>query len=244
MILTQVLKDLISSGKHPTNDDPGKPTHDVPQSSGKAASVDGYTFTVDWFYVSIPVWKSLLPQLPAIGKILEVGSYEGRSATWLIENGFSAEGKRETFCVDTWAGGVEHRNTDMSAIEERFHSNIAVAKSKARSDVAVHALKGASFDRLASLIAQGHGQTFNLVYIDGSHQCADVLGDLVLGFQLCKPGGLIVCDDYLWSMEPHGNEDLLNQPKLAIDSFVNCYRRKLHVLPTGLAQMFMTKTTA
>ncbi len=209
-----------------------------------ADGVEGYSFTVDWFSPCIPVWRELLSQLPGIGKVIEIGSYEGRSAVWLIENAFKAGGKGELYCVDTWKGGVEHHVADMSAIEERFLGNIATAKSRSRADVTVHVLKGSSLELLASLLSEGHGLSFDLIHIDGSHQCPDVLGDAVLSFQLCKVGGLILCDDYCWSQEPHGSEDLLNQPKLAIDSFVNCYRRKLAVSGVNLRQIYLRKTAA
>lgn len=215
-----------------------------PAEASSREDPEGYSFTVDWFSPCIPVWRDQLSGTPAIGKALEIGSYEGRSAVWLIENVFPAGGKGELFCIDTWKGGVEHHDADMLAVEQRFHANTAAARSRSRSDVTVHALKGDSSGRLASLIAEGHGRSFDFVHVDGSHQCPDVLGDAVLSFQLCKVGGLIIFDDYCWSQEPDGKEDLLNQPKLAIDSFVNCYRRKLTVSGVNLRQIYLRKTAA
>lgn len=206
--------------------------------------IEGYSFTYDWFSPCIPVWRELLSQMPEVGKVLEIGSYEGRSAVWLIESAFKAGGKGEMYCIDTWQGGVEHGAADMVAVEETFLRNIATAKTRSRSDVSVHVLKGSSSGLLASLVSEGHALSFDVIHVDGSHQCPDVLSDLVLSFQLCKVGGLILCDDYGWSQEPHGSEDLLNQPKLAIDSFVNCYRRKLALSGVNLRQVYLRKTAA
>lgn len=238
MLITRLLRELFFPGKKPVS----KPPQPMDRDAGDG--IEGYSFTFDWFSPCIPAWRELLSQVPEIGKIIEIGSYEGRSAVWLIENAFKAGGKGELFCVDTWKGGVEHHAADMSAIEERFLGNIATAKSRSRSDVTVHILKGSSLGLLASLVSEGHGLSFDLIHIDGSHQCPDVLSDAVLSFQLCKVGGLIICDDYCWSQEPHGGEDLLNQPKLAIDSFVNCYRRKLTVSGVNLRQIYLRKTAA
>ncbi len=205
--------------------------------------MNDYSFTSDWVSAHIPVWTALINDIPAIGKILEIGSYEGRSTVWLIENAFKATARGEIFCIDTWEGGTEHQGIDMSAVEERFIRNIEIAKSKAETEITVNLLKGSSFDQLISLIANGHGLSFDLIYVDGSHQCPDVLSDLVLSFQLCKIDGLIICDDYLWPSATHGQENLLDQPKFAIDSFVNCYARKLALFNTPLYQLYIKKTS-
>jgi hypothetical protein len=40
---------------------------------------------------------------------------------------------------------------------------------------------------------------FDFIYIDGSHMRVDVLLDAVLAWQLLKPGGFMVLDDYEWN---------------------------------------------
>lgn len=202
-----------------------------------------YSFTNDWVSAHSPVWKLLLKDSPAVSKLLEIGSYEGRSTVWWMGNAFRATGKGEIFCVDTWEGSPEHEGTDIPAVEERFLRNTAIARAKTKAKIKVHVLKGRSTDRLAHLIADGHGLSFDLIYVDGSHQCPDVLSDLVLAFELCKVGGLIICDDYLWSSAVHGQENPLDQPKLAIDSFVNCYARKVALYNTPLYQLHIRKTS-
>jgi hypothetical protein len=49
-------------------------------------------------------------------------------------------------------------------------------------------------------------------------------------------------DDYLWSAEHPGREDLLNSPKIAIDAFTNIYRRQVRVIPNlPLYQLYLQK---
>ena len=203
-----------------------------------------YLFTQDWFSRYAPQWQAVLGELGPVGKALEVGSYEGRSSVWLIENVFSAGDRGEIHCVDSWEGGTEHLagRIDMASVEQHFRHNIDLAQAQSPAKLSVHVHKGRSFDVLVTLLGGGHRQSFDLVYIDGSHQCPDVLNDLVLCFALCRVGGLIVVDDYIWSQEEAGSEDLLNQPKLAVDSFVNCYRRKLRLFNLGIAQLYLSKT--
>jgi predicted O-methyltransferase YrrM len=237
MLITRLLRELLFPGRNPVD------KSQQPMDRDANAGSEGYSYTADWFSVCVPVWRELFSQLPEVGKILEIGSYEGRSAVWLIESAFKAGGKGEMYCIDTWKGGVEHDATRMSAVEERFRHNIALAGSRSRSDVDVHVLKGTSSARLASLVSEGHALSFDVIHVDGSHQCPDVLSDLVLSFPLCKIGGLMICDDYFWSMEEHGSEDLLNQPKLAVDSFVNCYRRKVSLVGINVRQLYLRKTS-
>jgi predicted O-methyltransferase YrrM len=236
MLITRLLRELFT----PKTGSQNMPAQT--EDSKRAIPADEYSFTSDWFSGHVPVWSAFIDELAPVGKILEIGSYEGRSTAWLIENAFKASGKGEIFCIDTWAGGVEHRDMDMQEVEQRFIHNTGLARTKTAADVAIQRCKGASFEQLVALNQSGHGATFDLIYVDGGHQCADVLGDLVLAFALCKVGGLIICDDYLWLYGKNEKQNLLNQPKLAIDSFVNCYAQKLRVRGAPLYQLFIQKT--
>ena len=41
-------------------------------------------------------------------------------------------------------------------------------------------------------------ESFDIIYIDGSHAVNDVLEDAVLSFRLLKPEGILIFDDYRW----------------------------------------------
>jgi hypothetical protein len=45
---------------------------------------------------------------------------------FLIEK-FNDNNGLEIHCIDTWEGGVEHSNVDMSLVEKRFNSNTQIA---------------------------------------------------------------------------------------------------------------------
>ena len=199
-----------------------------------------YDFTVDWFSPRWPVWLAITAGA-APRRILEVGSYEGRSATLMIEE-FGGRGPLHLFCIDTWAGSVEHGGTDMAAVEARFDRNVALAASRAANTVVMEKCKGPSAERLARLLAGGHEGSFDLVFIDGSHQAPDVLTDLVLGYRLCRIGGFLFCDDYLWSMEPDGRQDPLNMPKPAIDAFANLFMRRIKQFEQTNYQAYFRRT--
>lgn len=205
------------------------------------ASNADYEFTQDWFSGYLPIWKELLAQIKP-SKFLEIGCFEGRSTCFLIE---TAGGVRdlELHCVDTWEGGAEHQNLnlDMPAVEQRFRKNTSRAAASVNHKVNLSVHKKRSDLALVELIASGHASSFDLIYVDGSHQAPDVLMDAVLSFRLLRRGGLLIFDDYLLSMDPPGEQDFFNMAKPAIDSFVNIYQRKLRVLSAQLYQLYVQK---
>ena len=203
-----------------------------------------YDFTNDWFDQNIPVWDALLPRFEP-KRVLEIGSYEGRSACYLIEK-FGDNESLEIHCVDTWEGGVEHDKGAMSEVESRFDKNVQLALQKKNNPgVVVKKHKKLSYMALAELITVERAATFDLLYVDGSHQAPHVLSDAVMGFHLVRQGGLMVFDDYIWSMEEMGKQDVLNMPKSAIDAFVNAFTRKVVVVRGApVYQLYVTKTEA
>jgi hypothetical protein len=96
-------------------------------------------------------------------------------------------------------------------------------------------LQGRSQDVLRNLPRE----SFDIIYIDGSHMTQDVMIDAVLAYDLLKPGGLMIFDDYaaliwLWP------KDI--RPKQAIDAFVAGYRQ--HLEPVHLGMQLMVKKRA
>lgn len=185
-------------------------------------------FTVDWFSRCIPAWQHLFPQvMPRPARILEIGAFEGRSTCYMLEHVLPADLDGEIHCIDSWAGGVEHDGIAMDAIHDRFRANVAAVLQRfPRHKVICY--RRLSSAALHELHAKGYAGRFDVVYVDGSHQAADVLEDLVLSFPLLRRGGLVICDDYTWQRQGLGEEDILDTPKLAIDAFTNIYRRRLH----------------
>jgi predicted O-methyltransferase YrrM len=126
----------------------------------------------------------------------------------------------------------------MQGVERRFDSNTKAALEWSGSTT-LHKIKAKSTKALPLLLSEG--KRFDFVYIDGSHVASDVLQDAVDGFRLLREGGGMIFDDYVWCMEPHGQEDALNMPKPAIDAFVNINARKLQVMHIS-GQLALMKT--
>lgn len=180
----------------------------------------GYTITQDWFTKNSILWGPLLKEhKPA--RILEIGSFEGLSTIFMIEN-CSQYGNVEIHCVDTWSGGVEHDALDFDVIEERFEHNVQVALEKSKGgEVLVHKHKGRSVVELSKLIAAGTPK-FDFIYVDGSHLAKDVLTDATLAFELLNLGGVLVFDDY-----SNPNPVTPEFPTLGIECFLSAFRDKV-----------------
>src|SRR5262249_35845839 len=132
-------------------------------------------------------------------RYLEIGSYEGRSAVFMLNALGQLPGGHVT-CIDTWEGSADLPPQAMLGVEERFRANTRTAIAQTPHFVQLRAVKSNSRDALVGLLAAA--ELFDFVYIDGSHVAADVLSDAVLSFHLLHVGGLLVFDDYLWSAEP------------------------------------------
>ena len=202
-------------------------------TNGKAMSSTTYDFTNNWFESHAKgVWDLLIPQINPT-RILEIGSYEGKSTCYLIEK-LATSKEIEIHCVDTWEGGVEHSLINMTDVEKRFHHNTKLAISNVKKRVQISSHKGFSDIALSKLIAEGKQGYFDFIYVDGSHQAPDVLCDALLSFRLLKTNGVIAFDDYLWQEPlPYGT-DPIRCPKPAIDAFTNIYCRKIRVLSAPL----------
>ena len=190
-----------------------------------------YQFTKDWFNWAPAVWEQLTPMLSGEAcnrEFLEIGSFEGRSAVWIVEN--MMQDGDILGCIDTWEGGEEHGEEDMGTVKERFDHNIAILRDK-YPERYIDQYKNTSTVALAEIM---HGSwrspTLDFIYIDGSHRAPDVLTDACMAWPLLKKGGLMVFDDYTWS--PNAR-DILHRPKIAIDAFVNIFAEEVEIVHLG-----------
>jgi len=212
------------------------------------ASADRYAFTADWFSRMEKTWLELVQQVKP-STVLEIGSFEGRSACWLIETLPPIVGGRvHVTCIDSW-DLHEERFSDLedapplALIESRFDSNVALAVRRAAQSVTVRKMKALSINGLAALLLEGKAGTFDMAYIDGGHSAPDVLADAVLAFRLLRVGGLLIFDDYLWANDPHHPNDVLWAPKPGIDAFMNVHAHSVRLIEgKPLYQLYALKT--
>ncbi|OGJ61397.1 hypothetical protein A3A67_05150 [Candidatus Peribacteria bacterium RIFCSPLOWO2_01_FULL_51_18] len=201
-----------------------------------------FTPNTDWFSPHIPVWNKWLGHLKNKSglQFLEIGSFEGRSAIWLLKNILTHPGSRLT-CIDCFERAREAWDFEAATkldipkdlpVEKNFDFNIQatglenkVKKSKGTSNRLLRALPFEAFD---------------MIYIDGSHEAHNVLTDAVLSFSLLKTGGIMIFDDYEWVCfkgQP------LRHPGIGIDGFLKSFEGKYEILHKAF-QVILKKTAS
>lgn len=191
-----------------------------------------YQFTQDWFMTGPQVWPQIKAMMRRRADFLEIGSYEGRSSVWTVENMVPDSGSLT--CIDTWQGSEEHSQEDMAAVEARFDHNIELV-GKQFPLREIWKIKEPSIKALGEMVSVG--RQFDFIYIDGSHQAKDVMTDSCMAWPLLRSGGFLVWDDYLWGSA----RDILHKPKMAIDGFMLMFGEELRPIFTGY-QMIVQKT--
>lgn len=190
-------------------------------------------FSVDWFTPNIPTWEQYLAPFKDRPNIhfLEIGSWEGRSACWLLQNILTHPSSSLT-CIDLFdrSNSLEEKAAEagllpplptFDIVERQFEENVRAIGAETR----VRKLKGSSHFLLRPLPLG----FFDCIYIDGSHRATDVLRDAVLSWDLLKERGLLIFDDYHLQMF----QDQRDNPRLAIDAFLSTFDDLYVVLHSG-----------
>ena len=188
--------------------------------------------TKDWADWIKPDWRSkVVPVIPENSNILEIGSFEGNSACFWVEEMKPGH----ITCVDTFEGSIEHTKEETIGLFETFNTN--TEEYQKSGIMTVH--RGRSHDIMPTL----ERESFDFIYIDGSHIGSDVMEDAILAHKLLKEGGYILFDDYFGGNEPREPQrynNTIKYPKFAIDAFLMLYgdMYKAHSMP-GNYQIFI-----
>ena len=186
-----------------------------------------YQFGEDWFSHNIPIWEKHLAEFKGRPDVhyLEVGPYEGRSFFWTVDNILTHSTSKATG-VDIFE--TIHSSTYTIDYEKVFRKNL---KRSGRADD-ITTIKGYSQVELRNLPIDH----YDIVYIDGSHDPADVLSDLVLAWELLTEGGIMILDDYHWHLDWPFDQ----RPFFAINAFISLYGKESEILRRA-DQVFLRK---
>ena len=197
---------------------------------------DWFTYAIDNFTVVKNAFVGDLNTQPGyVNNILEIGSHEGRSACWMLENMLSDSGT--LICIDPFANHHINPFRDKSyemdeEVFAQFQANVTESKKPQQT---VNVIKGTSYYALADLIA--HRKTFDFIYVDGNHQADATLADACMCFGLLNPGGFMLFDDYLWDHLPN----VLDRGKMSIDAFVNMFLPNINISSIGYQFLIQKK---
>jgi len=169
----------------------------------------GKTFTRDWFTKHIPNWMRWLRRFehqPV--HALEIGSYEGRSACWMLDNVLTHPESRLA-CIDPFQAADGRLARFLANTEEYgFRCRLERAPS--------------------SLVLRRSGHPlYSIVYVDGDHRTSMALEDLILVWPLLATGGVLIIDD----CDGRGGRD--RRPLTAANAFMDCYEGQFARLRGG-----------
>jgi len=158
--------------------------------------------------------RMLAPYRGQPARFLEIGTFEGASAIWMLQNILTHPDAHITCVDDNSLGRKDRLVANLAKVGERDRATLLWIHSH---EVRTH-------------VPDGH---FDFVYVDGSHAAPNVLFDVVNAYLICKPGGLIGCDDYLFEKPEHGSV-----PKPAIDAFLQLMGDRVEVVHRGYQLWF------
>ena len=171
-------------------------------------------FSTYWFLNNYKIIGSFLPKdYNKIFRYLEIGSFEGLSSLFILSYWKNAD----ITCVDTWQTSEDESQVldfNFKSVEKKFDSNLhdfCFKKIKNTSELA--------FKQLSKV------DSFDYIYIDGSHNGIDIFNDALASFKILNVGGLIIFDDIT-----NIYKEIETQPHDAFEKFYSLYKKKIKIL--------------
>jgi len=162
-------------------------------------------FGEDWF--SYPCLYRSMVQLSSNGaKFVEIGSWKGKSSSYMAVEIANSNKNIDFHCVDTWEGSIEHKNdSKLNELYDTFNDNMKSLKQYHKTI------------RLPSTEAakKFEDNSLDFVFIDASHVYEDVKADIIAWLPKVKSGGVLAGHDY------YANNTDVEGVKLAVDELLD-----------------------
>lgn len=150
-------------------------------------------------------------------RIIEVGSWKGRSAINMAKICKKMGLDSEILCIDTWLGSVEHwTHEDENLPISKFRNGRPIIYDQFLSNV-IHSemtnfITPFPIDSInGALTLQKLGIKADLIYIDAGHEYDSVKADLLYYSKLVAEGGLLLGDDWFHPPIKKAVEDTLGR---------------------------------
>ena len=184
-------------------------------------------YTHNWNGAFINNVKQL--KLNNLDLCLEIGCFEGLTTNYIIDNMISNSGKiicvdplEDKYLVDNLTPIDEINNSKHWSYfyqqYDRFIENTKLnfKKIELYRELSSTALPKLNFE---------YKNKLDFIYVDGDHREQGVYLDGLMAFDLCKTGGIILFDDYLWA-----DCDNIQVTKKGIDRFLTEYQNNIQVM--------------
>lgn len=179
--------------------------------------------STDYFSINTYYWNSILNKNFKKFSYLEIGSWEGNSALYILKN----HSTKNVVCVDLWDKAKSFNKLNKKNFNN-FVNNLKSFKNRY-----------SYFKMTSDLFFFKNKQYFDVIYIDGWHGTAQVAKDISNSWKILNIGGIIICDDYFYG-DIYKNLDK-NIPAPAINKFIKENIKKLKIICVNNNQIFLKK---
>ena len=179
--------------------------------------------TTDYFSINAYYWNTILKKNFKKFSYLELGSWEGNSALYILKN----HSTKKIVCVDPWDKDKIFRKSNKRKIFNRFINNLKNFKNRY------------SYFRMTSdKFFLKNNKSFDVIYVDGWHSTWQVSKDIKNSWKILNNNGIIICDDYFYG---GNNKNDKHIPALAINNFIRENKKKLKIIYVNNNQIFLKK---
>jgi predicted O-methyltransferase YrrM len=166
-------------------------------------------------------WNSLFTSstifLDKVELVLEIGSFEGLTSNYIVDNLLTENGKlicidplTDLYLNDNLSDLDKKRNTeDFNYFKDQYSRFTHNTKEHLDSGK-IHLIRDLSCKVFPELIRE-YTSAFDLIYVDGDHRPESVYIDAINSLKLCKSNGYILFDDYRWCDTYVGIDKFLNE---------------------------------
>ena len=163
-----------------------------------------YKFTTNWLkYDNLEKLKNIFSKNNQAIDILELGTYEGRCAFYMLHN----------LC--------SHKDSKITTIDFAKPKNLEYNLSICNSNK-LKFIQDDFFNIIPKLLTTKN--KYDLIYIDGGKDSKITIFQIVNSWKLLKKNGILYLDDYTW------DEKTGKRPKEAIDFFLSLYKNNYDIV--------------
>ena len=190
--------------------------------------------STDYFSINAYYWKSIINKNFNDFSYMEIGSWEGNSALFILNN-FKT---KKVFCVDIWDkhnNEFKDRDKELDVFDKRqkllfenFKFNMEEFKERF-----------SFFNNTSDNFFVSNKEKFDIIYVDGWHEAPQVYKDINNSWNFLNINGIIICDDYFYGNITNNSDN--NLPANAINKFIKEKKDKIEIICVNNTQIFIKK---
>ena len=140
------------------------------------------------------LYKEIVNKFDSGSKLVEIGTWKGKSASYMAVEIANSNKNIEFYCVDTWQGSAEHvreLHGDASIINNTLYEDFLL-NIKPVSHI-INPIRSTSIEAAATF----EDNSLDFIFIDAAHDYENVKNDLNAWYPKLKPSGIFAGHDYI-----------------------------------------------